>query len=98
MSAVVHLDCVFLAAVEVRGFPRGTVAVAIVTDSYGTAQEAGGTAEVAGARISDVVIAADWLLRWHGNWARCSATHDTVGTVGLVGHTGVSPWTHDIGA
>lgn len=40
-----------------------TVAVAIVADSNGAAEEAGGPAEVAGAGVSDVVIAADCLLR-----------------------------------
>lgn len=39
-----------------------TVAVAIVADSNGASEEAGGPAEVAGAGVSDVVIAADCLL------------------------------------
>lgn len=77
---------------------RLTVAVAVVADSYGAAQEAGGPAKVAGAGVSDVVIATDWLLRQHGYWARCCAAHDAVGTVGLVSHAGVSSRTHHIGA
>lgn len=79
-------------------FPRWIVAVAVVADSYGAAQEAGGPAEVAGARVGDVVIATDWLLRRHGYWAGNGAAHDTVSTVGLVGHTGVSSRTHHVGA
>lgn len=69
-----------------------------MTDSYGVAEEAGGPAEVAGARVSDVVITADGMLGRHGYWASCGAAHDAVSAVGLVGHAGVSPWTHDIGA
>lgn len=72
--------------------------MAIVTDSYGVAEEAGGPTEVAGARVSDVVITTDRMLRRHGYWARRSAAHNAVSTVGLVGHTGVSSWTHNIGA
>lgn len=72
--------------------------MAIVADSYGAAQEAGGAAKVARARVGDVVISTDGLLRRHGYWARCSAAHDTVSTIGLVGHTGVSPRTHHVGA
>lgn len=75
-----------------------TVAVAVVADSNGAAEEAGGPAEVAGAGISDVVIATDCLLRQHGDWARSGAAHDTVSAVGLVGHTGVGPGTHHTGA
>lgn len=75
-----------------------TVAVAVVADSYGAAKEAGGPAEVAGAGVSDVVIATDCLLRWHGDWARSCAAHDTVSAVGLISHTGVSTWTHHVGA
>lgn len=72
--------------------------MAIVADSYGAAEEAGGPAEVAGARVSDVIIATDLLLGRHGDWAWCSTAHDTVSTVGLVGHTGVGSWTHYVGA
>lgn len=72
--------------------------MAIVADSYGAAEEAGSPAEVAGAWVSDVVITTDRVLRQHGYWARCSAAHDTVSAVGLVGHTGVSSWTHNIRA
>lgn len=75
-----------------------TVAVPIVADSYGAAEEAGSPAEVAGAWVSDVVITTDTVLRRHGYWARCSAARDAVSTVGLVGHTGVSSWTHNTGA
>lgn len=75
-----------------------TVAVPIVADSYGAAEEAGSPAEVAGAWVSDVVITTDMVLRRHGYWARCSAAHDAVSTVGLVSHTGVSSWTHNTGA
>lgn len=95
---MVRLDCVFLTAFEIVCFPWGIVAVAVVADSYGAAQEAGGPAEVAGAGVSDVVIATNWLLRRHGYWARCCAAHDAMSTVGLVSHTGMSTWTHHVGA
>lgn len=36
--------------------------MSIVTHSYGLSQEAGGPAQVAGAGVSDVVIATDGLL------------------------------------
>lgn len=72
--------------------------MAVVADSYGAAKEAGGPAKVAGAGVSDVVIATDRLLRRHGYWARSCAAHDTVSTVGLVRHTGVGTWAHHIGA
>ena len=135
-AGFIHLDCVFLAALEIMRFLWGicnrrdkkttskctsiiityiitiknvkresdrclcglTVAVSIVSNSYGVAEEAGGPAEVAGTKISHVVIATDRLLRQHGYWTRCSAAHDAVSTVGLVSHTGVSSWTHHIGA
>lgn len=70
----------------------------VVADSYGAAKKAGGPAKVAGSGISDVVIAADWLLRWHGYRARGCATHDTMGTICLVSYTGVGTWTHHIRA
>lgn len=73
-----------------------TVAVAVVADSYGVSEEAGGPAEVAGALIGDVVVATDLLLGCHGAWR--GAAHDAVGAVGLVGHTGVGSRTHNIGA
>lgn len=81
-----------------RCFCSLTVAVAVVADSYGAAEEAGGPAEVAGAGVSDVVIATNCLLRQHGYWARGCAAHDAVGAVGLVSHTGVGTWTHHVGA
>lgn len=62
-SGVVHLDCVLLTAFEILRFPRRIAALAVVADSYGVAEEAGGAAEVAGAAVSDVVVATDWLLR-----------------------------------
>lgn len=98
VSGTVRLDRVLLAAFEILRFPRGIVAVAVVADSYGAAKEAGGPAKVAGAGVSDVVIATDRLLRRHGYWARSCAAHDTVSTVGLVRHTGVGTWAHHIGA
>lgn len=97
-AGFIHLDCVFLAALEIMRFLWGIVAVSIVSNSYGVAEEAGGPTEVAGTKISHVVIATDRLLRQHGYWTRCSAAHDAVSTVGLVSHTGVSSWTHHIGA
>lgn len=72
--------------------------MAVVADSYGAAQEAGGTTEVAGAGVRDVVVPTDGLLRRHGYRARHRAAHDAVGAVGLVRHAGVSPRTHDVGA
>jgi len=72
--------------------------VTIVTDPYGPTQEAGGPAEVAGTRVSDVVIATNGQLRGHGYRAGGCATHHTVGTVGLVCHAGLSARTHDVGA
>lgn len=57
-----HSDCVFLTAKEVVGFPRRIIAVTVVTDSYGAAKEAGGSAKVAGTGVSDVVVSADWLF------------------------------------
>lgn len=70
----------------------------VVTDSNGAAEEAGGPAEVAGAGVSDVVIATDCLLRERWDLARSCATHNTVSTIGLVSHTGVGTWTHHTGA
>lgn len=75
-----------------------TVAVPIVADSYGAPQEAGGPAQVAGAGVSDVVIATDGMLRGHRDWAGGCAAHDTVSTVGLVRHTSMSTWTHHLRA
>lgn len=98
VSGVVSLDCVFLTAFRIVGSPWGVVAVAVVADSYGAAEEAGGPAEVAGAGVGDVVVATDGLLGQHGYWARSCAAHDTVSTVGLVSHTGVGTWTHHVGA
>lgn len=70
----------------------------IVADSYGAPQEAGGPAQVAGAGVSDVVIATDGMLRGHRDWAGGCAAHDTVSTVGLVRHTSMSTWTHHLRA
>lgn len=78
-----------------RGFTR---AVAIVTHSYGAPQEAGGSAEVAGAGVGDVVVATDRHLGLQRYWAGGCAAHDTVGTVSLICHTGVGTWAHHIGA
>lgn len=81
-----------------RLLPELTVAVAIVAHTDGTAQEAGGAAEVAGAGIGDVVVAADGLLGHHGDGARRRAAHDAVSAVGLVGDAGVRAGTHHVGA
>lgn len=97
-AEAVHLDCILLTAMEVVRFPRGTVAVAVVADSYGTAEEAGGSAEVAGAGVGDVVIATDWLFGWEGYWARGCAAHDAVSAVCLVCNTGVGTWANHVGA
>lgn len=94
----VCLHCVFLAAFQFVGFPRWIVAVTVVADSYGAAEEAGGPAEVAGTGVSDVVVAADGLLGQHGYRAGSRAAHDAVGAVGLVGHAGVCTWAHHVGA
>lgn len=72
--------------------------MAIVADSYGAAEEAGGPAQVAGAGVCDVVVATDRLLRQHGYLAGSCAAHDAVSAVGLVSHTGVGAWTHHVGA
>lgn len=53
---------------------------------------------MAGTNVSDVIVTTDGLLSRHGYWAGCSTAHDTVRTVGLVGHTGVSPRTHHVEA
>lgn len=98
VSGVVCLDCILLTAIRNVSFPRGIVAVAIVADSYGATEEAGGPAEVAGAGVGDVVIATDCLLSQQWYWARSCAAHDTVSAVGLVSHTGVGTWTHHVGA
>lgn len=98
VSGVVCLDCVFLTAFRNVNFPGGIVAVAVVADAYGAAEEAGGPAEVAGARVGDVVIATDCLLSQQWYWAGSRAAHDTVSAVGLVGHAGVCAWTHHVGA
>lgn len=75
-----------------------TVAVSVVADADGASQEAGGSAQVAGAGVGDVVVAADGLLRLDGHGARHGAAHDAVRAVGLVGHAGVRPGTHHVGA
>lgn len=72
--------------------------MAVVADAYGASKEAGGPAEVARALVGDVVVSTDQLLRRHGCWARCGAAHDTVSTVGLIGHAGVGSRAHDVGA
>lgn len=66
--------------------------------SYGATEEAGGTAQVAGAWVGDVIVAADGLTSMHRHWALSRAAHNTVGTVGLVRHTGVGSWAYHIGA
>lgn len=83
---------------RLRLFPALTVAVAVVANADGAAQEAGGAAEVAGAGVGDVVVAADGLLGHHGDGARRRAAHDAVGAVGLVGNAGVRAGTHHVGA
>lgn len=72
--------------------------MAVVARADGAAQEAGGAAEVAGAGVGDVVVAADGLLGHHGDGARRRAAHDAVGAVGLVGDAGVRAGTHHVGA
>lgn len=69
-----------------------------MTHSYGAPQKAGGSAEVAGARVGDVVIATDRQLGLQRYWAGGHAAHDTVGTVSLVRHTGVGTRAHHVGA
>lgn len=84
---------------EEARFPRVlTVAVAVVTDADGAAEEAGRSAQVAGAGVGDVVVAADGLLGQRGDGAGGRAAHDAVGAVGLVGHAGVGPRAHHVGA
>lgn len=78
--------------------PALTVAVAVVVDANGVAEEAGRPAQVAGAEVGDVVVAADGLFGQHGGGAGGRAAHDAVGAVGLVGHTGVGTRTHHVGA
>lgn len=78
--------------------PVLTVAVAIVADADGAAEEAGCPAQVAGAGVGDVVVAADGLLGQHGDGAGRRAAHDAVGAVGLVGHAGVGARAHHVGA
>lgn len=70
--------------------------MSIVANAYGATQKAGSPTQVAGTGISNVIIAADGLLIDHGHWTGCGATHDTVGAVGLVRHTGVRPGTYNI--
>lgn len=70
----------------------------IVANPYGSTQKAGSPAQVTGAWVGNVVIAADDLLSDHGHWAGRSAAHDTVGAVGLVRHTGMCTRTYDIRA
>lgn len=75
-----------------------TVAGAVVAHADGAAEEAGCPAQVAGAGVGDVVVAADGLLGQHGDGAGRRAAHDAVGTVGLVGHAGVGARAHHVGA
>lgn len=98
MSGIPHLDRVLLTAFEMVRFPRRIVAVAVVADSYGAAEEAGRPAEVAGARVRDVVVATYGLLRRQGYGARHGAAHDAVSAVGLVSHASVCSRTHHVGA
>lgn len=90
----------FLGAEAAFFFPLRflTVAVAVVTNADGAAQEAGCPAQVAGAGIGDVVVAADGLLGQHGDGAGRRAAHDAVGAVGLVRHAGVGARAHHVGA
>ncbi len=69
-----------------------------MADPYGSTQKTGSPTQVAGAGVSDVIVAADGLFSDHGHWAGCSAAHDAVGTVGLVCHAGMRPRTYDIWA
>lgn len=66
--------------------------------SYGTAEEAGGTAQMAGTWVGDVIVAADGLTTEHRHRALSRAAHHTVGAVGLVCHAGVGARAHHIGA
>lgn len=66
--------------------------------SYGTSEEAGGTAQMAGTWVSDVIVAADGLTTEHRHRALSRAAHHTVGAVGLVCHAGVGARAHHIGA
>lgn len=81
---------------QVSGVVGLTVAVAVVTDAYGASEEAGGPAQVAGALVGDVVISTDQLLGRYRRWAGCGPAHDTVSTVGLIRHAGVSSRAHHI--
>ncbi len=80
------------------GVQKLTSAVSIMADSYGSTQKTGSPTQVAGAWVSDVIVATDGLLSDHGHWAGCSAAHDAVGTVGLVRHAGMCSRTYDIWA
>lgn len=75
-----------------------TPAVAVMAHSYGAAKEAGGTTQMAGTWVGDVIIAADGLTTEQGHWALSCAAHHTVGTVGLVCHAGVGARAHHIRA
>lgn len=75
-----------------------TVAAAVVAHADGAAQEAGCPAQVAGAGVGDIVVAADGLLGQQGDGAGGRAAHDAVGAVGLVGHAGVGTRAHHVGA
>lgn len=70
----------------------------MMTHSYGAAKEAGGTAQMAGTWIGDVIVSADGLAGDQGHWALSRAAHHTVSTVGLVCHAGVGAGAHYIGA
>lgn len=70
--------------------------MSIVADPYGATQKASSPTQVAGAGVSNVVIAADALVGDHGHRAGRGATHDTVGTVGLVRHTGLRTRTYNL--
>lgn len=90
------LHGVLLTAPGLVRVPRRTVTVAIVSDSYGAATVAGGPAELAGALISDVVIATDLLLERHRCRAWRGAAHDAVSAVGLIRHAGLGSRAHNI--
>lgn len=92
------LHGILLTAPELVKVPRRTVTVAIVSDSYGAATVAGGLAELAGALISDVVVATDFLLERRRCRTWNVAAHDAVSAVGLIRHAGEGSRAHNIEA
>jgi len=67
-----------------------------VADPYGASQEARGPAQVAGAGVGDVVVAADELPGPRGHRAGRHPAHDAVGAVGLVGDARVGARAHHV--